>query len=74
MKAADIANRIKKIIDDMWAQEIDEQEARRRIMLILEIRENRIKVIRGKEKTAVFVRIMGIKRMKSFDELIDFLE
>ena len=46
MKAADIANRIKKIIDDMWAQEIDEQEARRRIMLILEIRENRIKVIR----------------------------
>ena len=58
----------------MWAQEIDEQEARRRIMLILEIRENRIKVIRGKEKTAVFVRIMGIKRMKSFDELIDFLE
>ena len=74
MKAADIANRIKKIIDDMWAQEIDEQEARRRIMLILEIRENRIKVMRGKEKTAVFVRIMGIKRMKSFDELIDFLE
>lgn len=74
MKAADIANRIKKIIDDMWAQEIDEQEARRRIMLILEIRENRIKVIRGKEKTAVFVRIMGIKRMKSFDELIDLLE
>ena len=74
MKAADIANRIKKIIDDMWAQEIDEQEARRRIMLILEIRENRIKVIRGKQKTAVFVRIMGIKRMKSFDELIDFLE
>ena len=74
MKAADIANRIKKIIDDMWAQEIDEQEARRRIMLILEIRENRIKVIRWKEKTAVFVRIMGIKRMKSFDELIDFLE
>lgn len=42
--------------------------------LKLEVRENRIKVIRGKEKTAVFVRIMGIKRMKTFDELIDSLE
>lgn len=28
MKAADIANKIKKIIDDMWAQEIDEKEAK----------------------------------------------
>ncbi len=74
MKAADIANKIKKIIDDMWAQEIDEKEAKNRIMSILEVRENRIKVIRGKEKTAVFVRIMGIKRMKTFDELIDSLE
>ena len=34
MKAADIANRIKKIIDDMRDQEIHEKEDRSRIIFI----------------------------------------
>lgn len=57
-------------IDDLWAQEISDQEARKKIALILDNRENRLKVFRGNEKSAVFIRILGMKRMKSFDELL----
>lgn len=71
MNATEIANQIKKIIDDLWAEEITKQDAVEKIATLLKMRENRLKVLRGKEKSAVFVRIMGIKRMKTFDELFE---
>lgn len=71
MNATEIVNQIKKIIDDLWAEEITKQDAVEKIAILLKMRENRLKVLRGKEKSAVFVRIMGIKRMKTFDELFE---
>lgn len=71
MNATEVSNLIKQIIDDLWAEEINEQVAKDKLSTLLQIRENRLKVLRGKEKSAVFVRIMGIKRMKSFDELFE---
>lgn len=71
MSSKEIANQIKKIIDDMWAQEITNQDALDQIKIILSSRENKLKVIRGSEKTAVFIRVMGVKRLKSFDELLN---
>lgn len=70
MSAKDVSEKIKKIIDDLWVQEITEQDAQKCISEILSVRENRLKVIRGKEKTAVFIRVMGTKRMKTFDNLM----
>lgn len=71
MNATEVSNLIKQIIDDLWAEEINEQVAKDKLSTLLQIRENRLKVLRGKEKSAVFVRIMGVKRMKSFDELFE---
>lgn len=71
MSSKEIANQIKKIIDDMWAQDITSEEALTQIKTVLSSRENKLKVIRGNEKTAVFIRVMGVKRLKSFDELLN---
>lgn len=71
MNATEVSNLIKQIINDLWAEEINEQVAKDKLSTLLQIRENRLKVLRGKEKSAVFVRIMGVKRMKSFDELFE---
>jgi uncharacterized protein (TIGR04540 family) len=74
MSAKEIASQIKEVIDDLWAKEISDDDAKNQIAQLLSIKENRLKVFRGKEKTAVFVRIMGTKRMKTFDELIEVIE
>ena len=71
MNATEIANQIKKVIDDLWAEEITKQNAVEKITTLLRTRENRLKVLRGKEKSAVFIRIMGVKRMKTFDDLFE---
>lgn len=71
MNATEIANQIKQIIEDLWAEEITKNDAKEKIAELLKIRENRLKLLRGKEKSAVFVRIMGLKRMKTFDELFE---
>jgi hypothetical protein len=70
MGAKDVAEKIKQIIEDCWARTITDEEAKRDIENILDVREYRMKVFRGNEKTAVFERTMGIRRLKKFDELI----
>lgn len=74
MSAKEIANQIKEVIDDLWVQEISDEDAKKKIAQLLSDKESRLKVFRGKEKTAVFVRVMGTKRMKTFDELIEVME
>lgn len=74
MSAKEIASQIKEVIDDLWAKEISDDDAKKKIAQLLRNKENRLKVFRGKEKTAVFIRVMGTKRMKAFDELIEVME
>lgn len=71
MSAKEVAVQIKEIIDDLWAQEISDEDAKKQILHILDDREKRLKVLRGRDKSAVFVRTMGTKRLKAFDELLD---
>ena len=74
MNANEVAKIVKEIIDDYWKNNISETEAQAQIRNVLSDSENRLKVFRGKEKTAVFNRVMGSKRIKTFEELIDGME
>jgi len=65
----EVASIIKGIIDDYWAKDIDKYQATQKIEEIMRQRENRVKIIRGTEKTSVFIRIMGVRRLSTFDEL-----
>jgi uncharacterized protein (TIGR04540 family) len=69
MSSKEIATAIKNIIDDYWAGEIAKEAASKKIETLLEARNNRVKIIRGEEKTAGFKRILGVKRLITFDEL-----
>lgn len=69
MSSKEVATVVKQIIDDYWAVEIDKDEASRQICEIMKKKEYRIKIFRGNEKTAVFIRVMGARRLLVFDEL-----
>lgn len=69
MGAIEVASQVKKIIDDLWASDIDRTTASQRVLEIAQDKEKRMKILRGDKPTAVFMRIMGVRRMVEFDDL-----
>jgi len=69
MDTKTVANKIKTIVDNYWANEISKGDAEKIIKEMMEDRECRIKVYRGEDQTAVFKKIMGVRRLSTFDEL-----
>lgn len=70
MNVSQISEEIKNIIDSLWSGEISELEAKEKINSILAARENRVKIFRGKgKKSPTFERLVGVKRIKTFDSL-----
>ncbi len=70
MNVSQISEEIRNAIDLSWPDEISEQDAKKKINTILEVRENRVKIFRGKgEKSPTFERLVGVKRIKTFDSL-----
>lgn len=74
MNANEVARSIKEIIDDYWKNDISETEAQAQIRNVLSDGENRLKVFRGREKTSVFTRVMGTKRLTTFEKLVEGME
>ena len=71
MNVPQICEEIKNIIDALWAGEIDEKEAAEKINTILAVKENRVKIFRDRgEKSPTFERLVGKKRIKTFDFLL----
>ena len=68
--ANDVAKSVKAIIDAYWKNEINNSTARDKINSIMNISENRIKIMRGNNYTSVFTNIMGKKRIQEFESLI----
>ena len=67
--AKSVADVIKKIINDNWAKDISDEEAKNMIDKILSDKENFTKVFRGDEMVKVFEKTMGDRRLKKFNEL-----
>ena len=64
-----IAKEIRSIIDAYWANQISEEEARKKINVFLEDPDMRIKIMRRESYTGTFVSILREKRLHAFADL-----
>ena len=64
-----IAKEIRSIIDAYWANQISEEEARKKINVFLEDSDMRIKIMRRESYTGTFVSILREKRLQAFADL-----
>ena len=66
-----VAKTVAGIIDDFWASKISRDDATNKLKEIVVNPDNRVKIKRGDEYTGVFKNIMGIRRINTFEQLVD---
>lgn len=70
--ANEAAKAVKAVIDEYWRHDITKEQARRSIQEnILALPENRARIFRGENYTAVFENVLGKKRVAEFASIID---
>lgn len=69
--ANDVAKSVKAIIDAYWKNEINNSTARDKINSIMNIFENRIKIMRGNNYTSVFTNIMEKNEYRSLNHWLN---
>ncbi len=69
MNSKEFSNIIKSLIDRYWALELSKEETAKKINELLADPTNRIKVFRGDQMTAVFKRVLGLRRLEVFNQM-----
>ena len=66
-----LAKEVRDIVDAWSGKQLSTDEAKMRINTIMEDRAMHLKIMRGETYTGTFENVMGKKRLKEFEELLD---